>query len=130
MLKITKSIGPIANPKKIEVKASSDSVVGNSIVDSGKVINQTGSTKRKNQAKISKSKILVKSQNHDISLNSRNRKAGMGFFTPETRLTFTQLMPAFVKALIFYHFNQKNHIRIETNALSYEIDGILSQLSS
>ena len=79
--------------------------------------------------KITKSKILVKSKNHDFP-KSRLEEAGMGFFTPETRLAFTQLRQAFVKAPILHHFNPESHIRIETDASGYAIGGMLSQLSS
>ena len=84
--------------------------------------------KRKNQAKTTKSKILVKSKNHDFLPNSRNKKAGIGFFTPKARLTFTLLKQMFVKTPILHHFDSKFHIRIKTNASKYQIGGILNQL--
>ena len=42
-------------------------------------------------------------------------------------LNYLQL--AFIKALILQHFDLKSHIQIKTNALSYAIDGVLSQLN-
>ena len=88
MLKTTRSAGSTANSEEIEGKANGNNVVGDSMVGGGEAINQTNSIKGKNQAKIIKSKILVKSKNHDFSLNSRNKEAETGFFTPKTRLTF------------------------------------------
>ena len=64
----------------------------------------TNPTKRENLVKTTKSKILVKSKNHDF-LKSRPEKAGMGFLTPKARLAFIQLRQAFVKALILHHFD-------------------------
>ena len=86
MLKTIGSTGSVANPKETKGKASSDSVVGN-LVGGGEAINPT---KGKNQAKMTKSKILVKSKNKDF-FKSRIEEAGTGFFTPEARLAFTQL---------------------------------------
>ena len=80
--------------------------------------------------KITKSKILIKSKKHDFLLNSRNREAGTGFFTPKARLTFIQLRQAFVEAPILHHFDQESHIWIETNASGYAIGNVLSKLSS
>ena len=105
-------------------------MVGDSIVGDGETTNQLNSTKRKNQVKTIKSKILIKSKNHDISLNSRNKKAGTGFFIPKARLAFTQLRQAFVEAPIVYHFDLKSYIWIETDASGYAIGGVLRQLFS
>ena len=86
MLKTTKSIKSIAKPKKIKAKVDSKSMVGNY-----EVINQINFTKRKNQAKITKSKTLIKSKNYDFLPNFRNIKAGPGFFIPKARLAFIKL---------------------------------------
>ena len=107
MLKTTGNTGSAANPEETKDKVGGDSVVGNSIVGGGKATNPT---KRKNQAKMTKSKILGKSKSHDFPPNSRNRKAGTGFFTPKARLAFTQLRQAFVKAPILHHFDSESHI--------------------
>ena len=85
MLKTAKSIGSAAKPKKTNTKIDS-----NSIVNDNKIINSISSTKGKNQAKTTKSKILVKSKNYDF-LNSKNIKAGPGFFTLKAKLAFTKL---------------------------------------
>ena len=52
------------------------------------------------------------------------------FLTPEARRAFIQLRQAFTEAPIFRYFNPERHIRIETDASSYAIDGILSQMTS
>ena len=90
----------------------------------------TNPTKGKNQVKMTKSKILVKSKNHDFPLNSRNKEVGTDFLIPETRLAFTQLKQAFIEAPIHHHFDPESHIRIETDVSSYVIGDVLSQLSS
>ena len=41
---------------------------------------------------------------------------------------FTKLKQAFLKALIFYHFDPKYHISIGTDISSYAIGEVLSQL--
>ena len=35
----------------------------------------------------------------------------------------------FIKILIFYHYDLKCHIQIETNASSYDINGVLSKIT-
>ena len=96
------------------------------MVDDGEATNPT---KRKNQTKTTKSKILVKSKNHDFP-KSRTEKVGTSFLAPEARLAFTQLRQAFVEALIFYYFDPESYIQIETDLSGYAIGGVLSQLSS
>ena len=49
------------------------------------------------------------------------------FFTLGARLPFTELRQTFVKALIFYHFDPKRHIQVETDISGYAIGGVLSQ---
>ena len=112
MLKTIRSTRSVANPEKTESEVSGNSVVGN-IIDSGEAINPT---KRKNQAKTTKSKILVKFKNHDFP-KFKTEEAGTGFFTPKARLAFTQLRQAFVKVSILHHFDIESHIWIETNIL-------------
>ena len=86
MLKTTRSTGSAANSEETEGDVGGDSVIGNSIVDSGEAINPT---KGKNQAKTTKSKILVKFKSHDFPPNSRNREAGTSFLNLKSRLAFT-----------------------------------------
>ena len=51
------------------------------------------------------------------------------FLTPGSRLAFTKLKQAFVKALILYHFDPKSYIRIGTDISSYAIGGVFIQLT-
>ena len=125
MLKTIGNTGFAINSEETEGKVGGNSVVGD-LVGGGEVTNPT---KRKNQVKITKSQILVKSKNNDFP-KSRTEEARTGFFTPKARLVFTQLRQAFVKVPIFYHFNPESHIQTEIDASSYAIGGILSQLSS
>ena len=125
MLKTTWSTKFVVNTKKTKSEAGGNSVISN-MVGGGEAINPI---KRKNQAKTTKSKFLIKSKNHDFP-KSRTEEVGMGFLTPKARLAFTQLRQAFVKAPVLHHFNLKSHIRIETDTSSYAIGGVLSQLFS
>ena len=52
------------------------------------------------------------------------------FLTPNAREAFNQLSQAFTEAPILQHFDPECHIRIETDASSYAIGGVLSQLTS
>ena len=82
MLKTTGSTGSVASPK--ETKGG---VGGNSVVDVVGDGEATNPTKGRNLAKMTKSKIPIKSKNHDFP-KSRPEKAGTGFLTPEARLVF------------------------------------------
>ena len=105
MLKTIKSIGSVTEPKKTKVGINS-----NNMVDSNKITNQINFTKGKNQAKITKSKILVKSKNYDFPLNFRNMEVRPGFFIFKARLAFTKLKQIFIEALILHYFDSKCHI--------------------
>ncbi len=52
------------------------------------------------------------------------------FLTPEARIAVTWLRQAFTEAAILHHFDQERYIRIKTDASSYAISGVLSQLKS
>ena len=79
-------------------------------------------------------------RNLSKSKKSRNAKSriqthigAMGestFLTPGAKKAFNQLRQPFTKVLILWHFDLKCHIRIETDALGYAIEGVLSQLTS
>ena len=125
MLKTTESIWFAANPKKTKDEVGGNSVVGDSMVSGGEATNPI---KGKNQAKTTKSKILVKSKNHDFP-KSKIEEAGTGFFTPKTRLAFTQLRQTFVEARILHYFDPESNIRIKTDVSGYTIGGVSSQLS-
>ena len=51
------------------------------------------------------------------------------FLTSDTKKTSNHLWLAFIKALILRYFDLESHIQIETNASSYAIGGVLSQLN-
>ena len=70
--------------------------------------------------KMSKSKNLSKSK----------KRVELDFLTPGARLAYIKLRQAFIKALIFYHFDLEYPIQIETDVSGYTIDGVLSQLTS
>ena len=59
-------------------------------------------------------------------LPSKNLNRATSYLTPKARLAFTKLRKAFTKALILRHFDLEYNIRIETDALSYAIGGVLS----
>ena len=75
MLKNTRNIRSAVNLKEIKGKAGSNSMVDNSIVGSNKTTNQIIPIKKKNQAKTTKSKILIKSKNHDFPLNPEIKRS-------------------------------------------------------
>ena len=52
------------------------------------------------------------------------------FLTSDARKAFNQLRQVFTKAPILRHFDLECHIRIKTDASSYAIGGVLSQLTS
>ena len=62
-------------------------------------------------------------------LRSNNSNGAIGYLTPNARQAFTQLKQAFIKALIFWHFDPKCHIRIKIDASGYAIGGVLSQFT-
>ena len=51
------------------------------------------------------------------------------FLTLDAKKAFNHLRLAFFKAPILWHFDPESHIRIETDASSYAIGGVLSQLN-
>ena len=69
--------------------------------------------------KTSKSKNLFKSKKMVI----------LNFFIPRAKLAFTELRQVFFKTPIFYHFDPKCHIQIETDISSYAISRVFSQLT-
>ena len=52
------------------------------------------------------------------------------FISSKASLAFTRLRKAFTKAPILHYFDPKHHILIETDASSYTIGGVLSQLTT
>ena len=85
-----------------------------------------------NGGKVEVDEIGKKGRKTSKSKNSSKSKKMVrsDFLTPGAMLVFTELRQAFLKAPIFYHFNPKRHIRIETDVSDYVIGGVLSQLIS
>ena len=123
-----------AKPKKTKVEIGSDCKAGRNIggeinrkktdndeVDD-EVDNEVDNEIGKKGQKTSKSKNLFK------KLSKSKKTVKSDFLTLRAKLAFIQLRQAFFKALIFYHFNSKRHIQIETDVSSYAIGEVLSQL--
>ena len=96
----------LAEPKKSGVKVGGNnkakrdkSEIDEGEVDGGKV--EDNEVEKKVQ-KTSKFKNLSKSKTVGSS----------DFLIPRAKLAFTQLRQAFLKTLIFHHFNPERHIRI------------------
>ena len=64
------------------------------------------------------------------NLSKTQKTVGSDCLTLGAKLAFTELRQAFFKAPILHHFDPDCHIRIETDASSYAIGGVLSQLTS
>ena len=75
----------------------------------------------------------------NLSKNKKSKKsthvpnigaiAERNFLTLNAKKAFNYLWLAFIKAPILQHFNLKSHIQIQTNASSYIIGRVLSQLN-
>ena len=139
MLKTSESIESTTRPKesvcgvggdnragcdgnKLDESKLDGSEIDGSEVKGGEFDNEIG----KKSQKTFKSKNLFKSK----KLSKFKKTLGLDFLTPETRLAFTKLRQAFVKAPIFYHFDLEHHIRVKTDVLGYAIGGVLNQLTS
>ena len=57
---------------------------------------------------------------------SKSKKTELSFLISGARKTFTKLRQAFIKGPILHHFDPERHIRVETDASGYAIDGVLS----
>ena len=60
---------------------------------------------------------------------SKKTIGSLDFFILGTRLAFTKLRQAFVKAPIFNHFDLEHYIQIKTDVLGYAIGRILSKVT-
>ena len=96
-------------------------------VDSNKVVN-SGDRADETVVNSSKSKKSKNEKSENSTHIGATRKPT--FLTPIAMKVFNRLKQTFTEAPILRHFNSKCHIRIKTNASSYAIGGILSQLSS
>lgn len=71
---------------------------------------------------LTKKLILVK--------DSVKANFGTDFLIFKAKKTFIYLQKVFTKTLISWHFGLKYYIQIETDALGYNINGILSYMTS
>lgn len=71
---------------------------------------------------------LAKKKNYQKTFEFKKSVRSLGFFIFKDKLIFIKLKQAFVKTLIFYHFNLECHIQIKTNISHYTIDKVFSQL--
>ena len=101
--------------------------VGGNGVEHAKKLRKSKSKKTSKSQNLAKSrKKLLESEN---STNFNAMKDGSKFLTSDARTAFNRLWLTFTEAPILWHFDPECHIRIETNALGYAIDGVLSQLT-
>lgn len=81
-----------------------------------------------NSVKRSSSRINNKIANFLCNIKKISSKTS--FFITKASLAFTKWRQIFIIVVILYYFDPKHHILIKTNALCYNIYGILSQLTS
>ena len=122
ILKTLESTDSLTRPRKGRIRVGGNSrarhdgnEVDGSEVDDGEVRNNK--VWKKGQ-KTSKSKNLFKS-----------KKTESDFFKSKAKTTFIKLRQTFIRAAILHHINPERHIRVEMNASSYAISGVLSQLT-
>ena len=75
---------------------------------------------------LTKSKQLKSIKPKRSNLSNAKANFGIGFLTSRAKEAFIFLQKAFIKTLIFRHFDLKRHIQIETDILGYAISGVLS----
>lgn len=98
-----------------------DGVVNNIKISKTKI--KVKRSSKKNQ-KTAKFKTLLQSNN--FSSKSTEQVFRSDFYISKTRLTFAKLRYVFVEVLIFYHFDSKFFIYIETNISNYVICKVLN----
>ena len=106
-------------------------------VGSCKKVRRDGSRSRTDDGEVDGNEVgnnevgkKVQRSSKSKNLSKFKKTVGLDFLTPRAKLAFTELKQAFVKAPIFHHFDLERHIRIKTDASSYAIGGVLSQLTS
>ncbi len=117
MLKTTSAVGPAENREQ--------GGQGIQMEDQGE--KEPAQKSRKGQ-KTAKSKKWIRVEKAEASRAKNLGQSGL-FLTFKARKAFTKLRQAFVEAPILNHFDSERHIRIETDASGYTIDGIFSQLT-
>ena len=93
-----------------------------------KYINKSKKLKSK---KLFKSQNLVKSEKKLSKIenlpNFNIKKVESSFLTFDAKIAFNYLWLTFIKTLIFWYFDSKYYIQIETNVFRYVINNKLSQ---
>ena len=88
---------------------------------------KSGKSKSKKTSKSwNSAKSGKKSSKSENSTNFDATEDGPKFLTPNAKIAFNYLRLAFTEAPIFRYFDPECYIRIETNALGYTIDGVVS----
>ena len=103
---------------------------GNDGISSVEIAKKLGKLKSQ---KMSKSQKLAKSKKPSKSGNLPNfnaKDSGTSFLTPKAKSVLNRLRLTSTIAPILWHFDPECCIWIETNALGYAINGVLSQLAS
>ena len=107
-------------------KLTESSVASASILNDNDVAGDGGAVCRLDMSrKSTKSKSQMKSGHWDNCNNLEEPK----FLTSEVKEVFNCLKQAFIKVPILWYFDPECHIRIKTDALSYVIEEVLSQLT-
>ena len=116
-----------AKPKKGVVGAGCGKKAG---FDRGKLDESEMDDVEVDSGKVRDNKIGKKGQQSSKNLSKSKKTTRSDFLTLGARLVFTKLRQVFVKAPILYHFDLEHHIWVETDASSYIISRVLSQLTS
>ena len=115
------------------LKTTGSSIASASTVDDNEVVSGNGGVgvdaRSVGGSDASKKSTKSKSQIKSRHLGNSNDSEELKFLTSGARKAFNCLKQAFTKALILQYFDPKCHIRIETNASSYAIRKVLSQLT-
>ena len=112
----------LPRPEKGKVGVSGDSKAG---CDGSELDRSELDESEVDGGEVGDDKVEKKVQN----LSKSKKTVQLDFLTPGAKLAFAELRQAFVKALILHHFDMEHHIRIETDASGYAINGVLSQLT-
>ena len=135
---LTSMLKIAAPPERLTLEKVSDSESGDGVDGGVKIAKKSGKSKSQKTSKSQKLSKSGKSKGEKSKKPSKSRnwpnfsviETRPSFLTPGARENFNRLWLAFTEALILWHFNPECHIWIKTDALSYAISGVLSQLAS
>ena len=122
-----RSFSKIAAPLTFLLKTTglSDSASKAFRADDDEVVGNSGSKANETVVNLSKNN-KSRNSSHVPNIGATGEP---NFLTSNAKKTFNHLRLAFIEAPILQHFDLKSHIRIETDASSYAIGRILSQLN-